>query len=233
MIQAGRAATLGAAAQLACAAGLLACAAALGWAAGAETRLYVNGKVASTDVIMRDGRAYVPVKDVAAALGLVVVNKSDGFALTAAGGAGQVRGLNGKVGDDMFNGSFRFKVVRVVRGDSYKRQFSTGSDIPAPAGEEIVAIVIRLKNGTSKTQYPMVAGTGVTALTDEDQHSVAPYDTGYLDSPGRNVTMLPGAAIDFALAFHMQKNAKLKDLVYQVDSGNVTPNPPFRVSVGE
>lgn len=90
MIQAGRTATL-------IFAGLLASAAVMGWAAGVETRLYVNGKVASTDVIMKDGRAYVPLKDVAEALGMVVVNKSDGFALTPAGGAGQVGGLNGKV----------------------------------------------------------------------------------------------------------------------------------------
>jgi hypothetical protein len=212
---------------------LLACAAAIGWAAGAATRLYINGKVASSDVIMKDGRAYVPLKDVAEALGMVVVNKSDGFALTQAGGAGQVRGLNGKVGDDLFNGSFRVKVIRVTRGDSYKRQFSSGGDIPAPAGEEIVAIVVRLKNGTSKTQFPMVAGTNVTALTDEDAHSVAPYDTGYLDAPGRNVTVLPAAAVDFALAFHMPKNAKLKDLVYQVDCAGVAPNPPFRISLSE
>lgn len=96
-----------------------------------------------------------------------------------------------------------------------------------------MAIVVRLKNGTRKTQFPMVAGTTLTALTDEESHSVAPYDLGYLDSPGRNVTILPGAAVDFALAFHMPKNAKLKDLVYQVDCVGVVPNPPFRISVGE
>ena len=115
------------------AAGMLASAAAMAWAAGVGTKLYVNGKVASADVIMKDGRAYVPVKDVAAALGMTVVSRSDGFELTREGGANQVRGVDGKIGDDLFNGSFRIqgdqdRSRRQLRPAVFDRRCDSGAE---------------------------------------------------------------------------------------------------------
>ena len=96
-----------------------------------------------------------------------------------------------------------------------------------------VAIIVRLKNGTNKTQFPHLVGTPITAVTDDAEHSLEPYDGGYSDVPGRNVNMLPGAAVDFALTFHVPKSTVLKDLVYCVDCPGAGANPPFRVSLKE
>lgn len=209
------------------AAALLAAAAALGWSRLAGSRLYLNGKVASTEVIMHNGVAYVPVKDVAAALSMTVQARGDGYALVHAGGGTQIEGVNGKIGDDLFNGTYRLKVLKVVRGDSYKRQFSHGDDIipPGGSGDDVVAVVIRLKNGTQKTKGVMVLGNPAD-ITDEDSHA---YEQWYNDSPARNVDLLPGAAVDLALTYHVPKNAVLKDLVYTVDA--LPHTPAFRVSL--
>lgn len=214
---------------LAGAAALIAAAAAA-WGGAAGAKLYYNGKVASGDVIVKDGVAYVPIRDVAAALAMTVQTRDDGYALVRPGGGTQIEGLNGKIGDDLFNGSFRFKVVEVVRGDHYTRRFSHGDDVIAPNGEEIVAVVIRVKNGTPKTQGVMVFGEP-TALTDEDEHGYEPSTGGWADGPGRNVDVLPGAAIDLALTFHVPRSAKLKDLLYTPSALPGKPGPAFRVSL--
>lgn len=67
-------------------------------------RLILNGQVASTRVITVQGTAYVPVADVAKALGQSVVKVQGGFEIRAAGGANQLMGqFQGKVGDQILN----------------------------------------------------------------------------------------------------------------------------------
>lgn len=194
----------------------------------AEQKLYLSGKVASSNVIMQNGAAYVPIKDVAAALDMTIEKRPDGFALTRSGGANQAEGMQGKVGDDLFNGQVRLKVSEVFRGSSYKRRFSKGDDIVAPDGQDIVAVVMRFKNGTMKSQFPNVTGKQPTGLTDENEHAFEPRS--FPDGTGRNVELLPGAATDFALIFTVPKGAALKDLVYTVDCGILKPST-FRVSL--
>src|SRR2546423_1385136 len=94
-----------------------------------EQKLYLNGKIASTDILMHNGVAYVPIRDVAAALSMNLQKRPDGYAIGASGGANQVGGINGRVGDDLFNGEVRLKVIDVVRSSAYKRRFSRGEDI--------------------------------------------------------------------------------------------------------
>ena len=74
-----------------------------------------------------------------------------GLALAPAGGANQIGGLMGKVGDKLTNGSIVFTVVKVYRGDKYQKQFDTGEVTPANANEDVVAITCRIKNATPKT----------------------------------------------------------------------------------
>src|SRR5689334_457235 len=87
--------------------------------AQAGRTLILNGEVASRDVRVIDGRPYVPVADVAKALGQTVVTRGGGWEITAAGGANQIQGLQGKIGDTLFDGRWRFQVVAVEPVDSY------------------------------------------------------------------------------------------------------------------
>jgi hypothetical protein len=200
------------------------------WAWRGEMRLYLNGKVVSTNVLVNNGVAYVPIKDVAAALDMTAEKRSDGYALSKSGGATQVEGMQGKVGDDLFNGMYRLKVTRVTRQAAYTRQYSKGDAITAPDGKEVVAIFIRLKNGTKKAQtIDLVFPGSNTAVTDTDEHSFGPITGLACDTPSRAADLLPGAAVDTVLIFWVPKGAVLKDLVFEV--GVYAHGPAFRVSL--
>src|SRR5437016_6083167 len=86
------------------------------------TKLKINGKAAEGKVMTVDGKLYVPVS----ALKAAGVNTSvDGDTLSlsfpAAGGAGQQRGVEGSIGEWLFNGVWRFRVESVeAQSEGYK-----------------------------------------------------------------------------------------------------------------
>jgi hypothetical protein len=196
--------------------------------------LFINGSLASTGVIERGGVAYVPIRDVASALKLNALKTSRGYELTAAGGANQIAGLEGKVGDMLFNGYARFQVVKVIRAKEYTNQFSGDSQkiTPYPEGNDLVVVICRIKNGTSKTVSAGLPGGDDVALTDTNEHSYGPRNGVTIDVPSRGQQLLPGAAVDFALTFDVPPSAVLKDLVYQVNFfDNFAGKKKFRVSL--
>lgn len=193
----------------------------------------IDGKVATTDVITRNGKTYVPLADVAKSLGMTVVKTPTGWDLVKPGGANMVQGVKGKIGEELFNGKYRFQVVKVTRGSSYTPQFAKlGFDLtPASADNEIVAIHCRLKNGTKEAvTFDILMGKN-TALTDEKEQSYAAYNGGSVDMVARAPRVIPGAAADFALTFEVPKDAALKDLVFSVNDLTVKESPDFRVSL--
>ncbi|MBC8137366.1 MAG: hypothetical protein H8F28_15915 [Fibrella sp.] len=188
--------------------------------AQAGKTLYMNGKPVSRSLITQGGKVYAPIADIAKGMDMTVIQKPDGFEIAPAGGANQVGGLTGKVGDLMNSGQFTFKVVRVQRGETYTRQFDGTTTENAPAGEDIVAVVCRLKNALKKPVMLSLTGGEVTALADQEEHSFQPYTGLTRDVPNGfgGYKALPGAAADFAILFHVSKATKLKDFVYQIDT---------------
>lgn len=200
----------------------------------ASSQLYVNGSLASSSVIEVNGTAYVPLKDMAKAMSMTVNKTSRGYELSPAGGANMVHGLQGKVGDDLFNGFVRFKVVKVIRGKSYTNQFSGDNEAitPYPDANDLVVVVCRLKNATNGTMNLGLPGDQLTGLTDMDEHSFSPRNGTSADIPSRGPNLLPGAACDFALTFDVPAGATLKDLVYDVQDFDLKhKTKPFRVSL--
>jgi hypothetical protein len=200
----------------------------------ASNQLFFNGTQVSSGVIEVKGIAYVPVKDFAKATNTVITKTSRGYELSAAGGAGMVQGLEGKVGDELFNGIERFKVVEVVRGKTYTNRFSGGKEVSTPYSDQndLVTIICRLKNGSKDALQLALPGGDLVALTDMDEHAYAPRSTTTSDFQDRNPKIIPGSACDFALTFDVPQGAVLKDLVYQVYDYNGLHKPkPFRVSL--
>lgn len=93
-------------------------------------KLILNGAVASTNVRVIGGQAYVPVADVAKALGQNVAKIAGGYEIAAPGGANRVGGLEGKVGDTVFNGAWRFKVTGVHEADGYSERYTVKAPRP-------------------------------------------------------------------------------------------------------
>lgn len=198
-----------------------------------KPKLYINGSVASTDVLVRNGVTYAPIKDVAKAFGLTAVKRADGWELRKAGGANSIVGIQGKVGDTLFDGNFQFKVLEVVRGPVWKKRFDPSGGEVTPLGEqdEVLAIVCRLKNGMKKTVTMLLPGGMNTNVTDMEEHSWQPFTGLAVDLRSRGENLVPGSAVDFALTFSIPKTAVLKDLIYQIQVPENVKQTDFRVSL--
>ena len=208
--------------------GLAAVSAGYLWAAEAASTLVVNGKVASRDVRLIGGKAYVPVADIARALGLVVAKTGGGYQLTQAGGANQVEGVRqGKVGDELFTGKWRFQVTGWRFADQYQdRYYADGRTIlPKGSRETLVVIDCRVRNGLKTAQSPILTERqpGKTGLADDQDHSYPPleYDARQAINKTQSYeaeSLLPGAAADFALVFSVPQGTKPKALVFSLST---------------
>lgn len=197
----------------------MACAAV--YAASTQT-LTLNGKVASTRVEMLHGMAYVPVADVAAALGQQVVKRPGGYEITSASGANQVAGLSGKIGSLILAKKYSFQVLSIQKTDHYVSRFLKSPQTYDPDGpnDTLVVIDCRLKNALPKAQGPVLGAgyAGNTALADDQGQSYPPKDyDSRIRQDFSGASLLPGAKTDFAVIFDVPKSANVKDLVFSVN----------------
>lgn len=141
------------------------------------------------------------------------------------GGAYQVEGVaQGKIGDELFTGKWRFRVVSIEEaGDEYKERYYQLQRTIKPRGatETLLVVNCRLKNGTSKTLTPVLTERipGNTALAAEEDHSYPPLDYDAVQESDKIMSyaasaLLPGAATDFALVFSVPKGTTPKALVF-------------------
>ena len=231
--------------------------AALGLTAGltgpawAAPNLVLNGKVASTAVKTINGQSYVSLADLAKALDMVVVKNSDGsFEIKRAGGATQVQGLEGKLGDVLFDGKWRFTVTSVSEPESYA--VSTGAEpgagyyagnlagwntttrtVTPAAGHRLVVLQCRVINAVPQQRRLWIgAGETNTALADAagESHPAVVHD--FEGAPTQSKPLLQGAKLDFNLVFSIPKAAQLKDLVFTlVANGDLENRRSVRVSL--
>ncbi len=209
----------------------------------AGLKLFIAGKTASSDIRIIDGRPYVPLADMAKAMnGSAVKHKGGGYEITlggvdtttpeagtVAGGANEVRGTRGKIGQVLFNGKWRFSVLGVDHAASYDSQFLPEKRAFTPAGDsdELVIVRCRMKNGQNATQVAMLSQIHPhhTALADNQGQSYAPFDYdkrgGHTDE---GPTMLPGSQTEFAILFSVPKGTALKDLVFSVQNVEEAPD---------
>ncbi|MDQ3813213.1 MAG: hypothetical protein M3347_04600 [Armatimonadota bacterium] len=198
----------------------------------AGPKLVMNGKTASTDVRVINGKAYAPVADMAKALSMVVVKRSDGYEIKKAGGATPVQGLQGKVGDVLFDGRWRFQVLsppQIVESYIMKTNASTDYSVYRDiahadatthtftplAGYKLVAIPCRVTNARNIKQALLIGDArNHTALADMSggSHEVIAYDVS--GGPWRTKELLPGAKEDMVLLFAVPLATQLKDLIF-------------------
>jgi hypothetical protein len=226
--------------------GLCALAAAAAAQAQGGVKLILNGKVASTNVRMINGRPYVPLADLAKATGQVLVRKGSGYEIIAQGGANQVEGLRGKVGDTLFDGKWRLKVVDIQRGvKSYTMRREGGIDpgaiggkaeteaggktFHANAGYEFVIVNARVTNGQKSTQAFGSWYGEHTALADTQGSSYRPIGWDQEGGMFTTKSLLPGAGQDVAAIFLVPEGTALKDLVFTLT--NVSDREPHDVRI--
>lgn len=201
--------------------------------------LFINGKVASTEMRTIGGSAYVRVNDVAKALGMVVVRRADGgYELTKTGGANQVEGIQGKGGDTLFTGQWRVTVLSVETPvDSYAMKSQGdpyGNDLPTDynsatrvirpkPGYTLVVVRCRVTNGQKSPQSLWIARTDTnTALADGQGESYPPYAYDVDGAPIQTKPLLPGAKLDLPIIFVVPQGAQLKDFVFTANNNDAT-----------
>jgi hypothetical protein len=224
--------------------GLYALAPVVARAQGGAT-LILNGKVASTNVRMINGRPYAPLADIARATGQVLVRKGSGYEIIAAGGANQVEGLRGKVGDTLFDGKWRLKVMDVQHVKSYTLRRAGGIDpgavggkvefdadgktFRANEGSEFVIVNARVTNGQKSTQgFGSYYGEH-TALADTQGSSYRPIGWDQEGGMFTTKSLLPGAGQDVTAIFLVPEGTPLKDLVFTLT--NISDREPHDVRV--
>jgi len=200
--------------------------------ASAGDSLVMNGKVASTTVRTIDGSAYVKVSDVAQALGMVVTKRPSGYEIAKSGGANQIQGVTqGKIGDLLFDGRWRFQVLSVQMPESYTMKtpgiepssypadtltFDRNSQIVRPkSGYKLIVVQCRMFNGQKTKQTFWLAARDVNnALADQQGESYSPVGYDLEGAPIQSKPLLPGAKTDFPILFSVPQNVELKDLVF-------------------
>ncbi|BDI34297.1 hypothetical protein CCAX7_63480 [Capsulimonas corticalis] len=216
----------------------LAAATALMSATALGANLVVDGKVASTSVRMIDGVAYVKVSDIAKSIGRVVAKRPGGYELIEAGGANQIAGVvKGKIGDQLFDGKWRFKVTGVETASTYalKTQgepYSYGSDVSyntstrtfsAPAADTLIIVRCAIANGQKTKQTFWVAeGGSNTALTDDQGHAFTPIAYDFSGAPAQTEPLLPGSKMEFPVIFCIPAGTQLKDLIFTLRNNDAS-----------
>lgn len=207
--------------------------------AWADQNLVMNGKVVSTSVRTVGGSPYVKLSDVARALSMAVIKQPGGYEIARPGGANQVQGLQGKIGDLLFDGRWRFQVLSVSQPDAYtmKTPENEPSSYPADTlnfdrksqmvrpkpGYKLVVIQCRISNGQkSKQTFWLAAKDGNNALADLQGESYAPVGYDLEGAPIQSKPLLPGAKTQFPILFCVPQNVEPKDLVFTLRNNDFT-----------
>ncbi len=197
----------------------------------AGTDLTINGQFATADLKTFNGRTYVPLADVAKALGMTLVKKPGHIDMTSAGGANEISGTRGKLGETLFTGKWKFTPVSLEQMDSYTNKFAGDNAVQTPrnAGETLFVLTCQLKNA-QKEVVEVIFNSNInglhgsathTALADDQAHSYLTYavdahnETGAFGGP----KMLPGSASEFAVIFSVPKGTVPKDVIFTILSG--------------
>lgn len=197
--------------------------------ASSERTLHINEALASQRLQRVGGTVMVPLADVAKALGLSVVKTKTGYALTKDGGANQVEGLRGKLGETLFNGKWRFTALNSREVPSYTLETKAATDYgtinpvaeirgtsyaPKP-GYRFLVFRCQVKNGQRTAQQLWWFQNDVhTALASAEGESFPPILTDIASEAFQSKPLLPGAKLDFNLVFCVPISVNPRELVF-------------------
>ncbi len=185
-----------------------------------------NGKIISTSVRVIDGVAYMPVADAAKAIGGAVTQSGSAYTIqaastTAAGGANQINGLTGDIGQTLFTGEWRFKALSVTIVRQFQTQYAPDArtDNPASANDELVIVNGIVKNAQTSTAPIALLNTlpmDTTITDDSGQSYGAPIDFDRIGDRYGPVSLVPGAAVKFNAVFDCPTGTKLQSLIFSL-----------------
>jgi hypothetical protein len=191
---------------------------ALSFALGARgMKITINGKAVQGEVLEVGGKMYVPVSALKAG-GIQAGVGSGALALNfgSTGGANQQNGVEGKTGEWLFNGVWRFQVK------SFQQQGESDG-----AGWKVA---VEIRNGTTRNGYaPGGTGWQGATLILEDGTSISARS----DSPElRDTGLNQGASNAQTLYFDTDSQSKPERFILRFDR-NGTQGTPMKFTVGD
>jgi len=184
--------------------------------------LIINGKVASTDVRVINGRSYAPIADIAKALDLTVALRPDGsIEMSKQGGSGAIDAkLTGKMGDWLFDGGWRVKISKVYSSKEFKlvNPFFGATSYTAKEGKRLILVDYQLRNGNKKMRrfhFGDVSLAGDSGTSESVEQNDFPFSGG---TAWRSKDILPGSEIKGTLIFSTSEEFKEKDLILTIAS---------------
>ncbi len=217
----------------------------------AAINLMMDGRVVSDDVRLIDGAAYVKVRDVADAFGMVLAQHPGGFQLEKQGGATGEHGLKGEVGDVLSDGTWRFVVISVETPEAYTMKtraqpdyasmsdfadFDSDTRVVTPkTGQGLVALKVRVVNGQNEKKALRVSRPDVrTALIDTEGGKHPPIAYDFEGGPLQSKELQPGENLDFVVLVSVPLDTQLKEMIFTLRAGGESyPGSDVRVLLGE
>ncbi|MFN3265576.1 MAG: hypothetical protein ACK41E_01940 [Deinococcales bacterium] len=208
---------------------------ALGVVALAQTvqrtlNVVVAGKSVAGKAVVVQNETYVSLKALSA-LGIRGSASGNTLTLSAAtqGGANQVGAVEGCLGQDLFNGMLRLKVLAISRLET----------LPEWGNWKGWAIQIEAKNGTSERLQPQDMGLQMASIVRANGSLLAANGTGVETRDWdklRYADLLPGASINHFIKFidnDSAPDALPTKLVLDVDVAKVKPKINAKFNVKE
>jgi len=220
-----------------------------GAGAAGGSKLVLNGQVASNEVRVVNGSAYVKLSDLARALGMIVVKRGDGYEIKHAGGATPIQGVTqGKVGDVLFDGKWRLQVLGLTAPVTYKMKtdsepydfagltsFDRTNRIISPkTGYKLIVLQCRATNGQNSRQrlWTSISDQKMnTALADTQGASHPPVAYDYEGAPTQTQPLIPGAIVVFPVIFSIPQDTHLKDLIFTLHANGDTAYNDVRIAL--
>ncbi len=207
--------------------------AAVGAMAQNKARLTILQNTVPTDARKIGGRVYVPIADVAKAMGWKLTVAGSDLRLQPAAAVVKNGGntstteypLSGAAGEEIGNGPYRFKVTHVAEVSEYDRKYTNGiaigGSIKAGENEKLVIVDCTLTNASTERQefcFSRDRYAENTMLLDKAGESLPPFSIDVaadeLNPPG--AFALAGANVRFSLVFRVPQSWESKAVVYTI-----------------
>ena len=165
------------------------------------------------------------------------------------GGANQLQAaVTGKIGDQLFDGRWRFKVLGVDTAPTYA--FTTDGEpynyhavatwnsatrtLEAPAGNVLIIVHCEVANGQHSKQTLWIPDEGSnTAITDDQGQAYPSAGHDFSGAPVQSRPLIPGSKLRFPVVFCVPEGTKLKDLIFTLRNNDGGKGTDVRVSLKE
>lgn len=194
------------------------------FAAQLRPSLRIHGKLVTDDVIVSNGKLYVPVTVLADSLNLKVRRSSGGCDLI---------GTRDELGWAQERNGFGLEVIDVVRASQYRPKFGY-YDFSAMAGpgNELIVVTCRVTNATGVPQAVDLTNGRNTALSDARFRSYVPLKgSGGRVASNAMISLPADRWAEFALKFEVPRGFRLDRLIVSIQNSAFHEPTDFRVSL--